>query len=64
MAKPDNPTRSGRAITEGWLFDRIAALEHLLECYRIGKTPSEALLAEMERTRAQVEYLKEHRRNR
>jgi len=55
---------SGRAVTEGWLFDRIHALEKLVACYQDGTSPSGELVDELERTRSQVEYLKEHRRDR
>lgn len=36
---------------EGKLIRRVEALEHLLVCYRISKTPSEKLFAELDQTR-------------
>lgn len=38
---------------------RIAALENLLVCYRIGKQPSQRLFKELERTKTRLAELTE-----
>jgi hypothetical protein len=35
--------------------ERVSALEQLVVCYRVGKRPSEKLLAELDRTRKALE---------
>jgi len=40
------------------LLDRIAALESLLVCYRIGRSPTDALFRKLDKTKAETDEIK------
>jgi hypothetical protein len=53
LANPATVAQMARELREA--NERVSALEQLVVCYRVGKRPSEKLLAELDRTRKALE---------